>query len=239
MAAATGSIVANVLDDSRAHITLTVSYIIWGAGLPLAMLVMVLYYQRLVLYKLPPREVIVSVFLPLGPLGQGSFAIQNLGKVALKTSFISARGGEIFYYAGIFVGLIMWGYATIWLIFAIAAVAARTSSKIPFNLGWWGFTFPIGVFTVATTSLAQNLPSKFFRVLATVLSIAETLLWIIVSVFTLWKVAKGELFFAPCLDQSFERLAKEERKQRRSCRARAVCSTQQGRRMSRSALHST
>ena len=25
------------------------------------------------MYKLPPREVIVSVFLPLGPLGQGMY----------------------------------------------------------------------------------------------------------------------------------------------------------------------
>lgn len=51
--------------------TLTVSYILWGTGVPLAMFTLVLYFQRLTVYKLPPREVIVSVFLPLGPLGQG------------------------------------------------------------------------------------------------------------------------------------------------------------------------
>jgi hypothetical protein len=34
--------------------------------------------------------------------------------------------------------------------------------------GWWGFTFPIGVFAVSTRTIAQELPSRFFRVLATV-----------------------------------------------------------------------
>jgi tellurite resistance protein TehA-like permease len=74
VAAASGGIVAGVLENER-HVALTVvvSYILWGMGVPLAMLVLVVYFQRLAFYKLPPREVIVSVFLPLGPLGQGSF----------------------------------------------------------------------------------------------------------------------------------------------------------------------
>ena len=151
VAAASGSIVANVLASSQAHTTLTVSYILWGAGLPLALLVMVLYYQRLLLYHIPPREVIVSAFLPLGPLGQGSFAIQNLGKVAMKTEFINKEAGQVFYYAGILAGLVLWGYGTVWLLFAIFTIAARTSSEIPINIGWCRFTFPLGVFTTATT----------------------------------------------------------------------------------------
>lgn len=35
-------------------------------------------------------------------------------------------------------------------------------------MGWWGFTFPIGVFAVATTTFGKEMPSKFFRVLRTV-----------------------------------------------------------------------
>ena len=210
VAAASGSIVANVLASSQAHTTLTVSYILWGAGLPLALLVMVLYYQRLLLYHIPPREVIVSAFLPLGPLGQGSFAIQNLGKVAMKTEFINKEAGQVFYYAGILAGLVLWGYGTVWLLFAISAIAARTSDKIPFNIGWWGFTFPLGVFTTATTALASNLPSHFFRVLGTIFSVIETMLWIVVSLFTIVKVAEGGMFFAPCLNQSFQHFAKQE-----------------------------
>ena len=35
-------------------------------------------------------------------------------------------------------------------------------------MGWWGFTFPLGVLTVATTTLGVEMPSKFFLVLGTV-----------------------------------------------------------------------
>ena len=35
-------------------------------------------------------------------------------------------------------------------------------------MGWWGFTFPIGVFTVATTTLGKEMPSRLFDILGTV-----------------------------------------------------------------------
>lgn len=74
VAAASGAIVADVLPDPQ-HVlwTIIVSYVLWGIGIPLAMMVMVIYFHRLTVYKLPPKKVIVSVFLPMGPLGQGGF----------------------------------------------------------------------------------------------------------------------------------------------------------------------
>lgn len=74
VAAASGAIVADVLaDPQHALWTIIVSYVLWGIGIPMALMVMVIYFQRLTLHKLPPKAMIVSVFLPLGPLGQGGF----------------------------------------------------------------------------------------------------------------------------------------------------------------------
>jgi tellurite resistance protein TehA-like permease len=74
VAAASGSIVADVLPDPQlALATILASYILWGIGVPLAIMVICIYFQRLIFYKLPPKGMLVSVFLPLGPLGQGSF----------------------------------------------------------------------------------------------------------------------------------------------------------------------
>lgn len=74
VAASSGAIVAEVLPDEQYALwTVFTSYVLWGIGLPLAMMVMVIYLQRLTLHKLPPKAVIVSVFLPLGPLGQGGY----------------------------------------------------------------------------------------------------------------------------------------------------------------------
>lgn len=74
VAASSGAIVAEILPNSQYALwTIITSYVLWGIGLPLALMVMVIYLQRLTLHKLPPKAVIVSVFLPLGPLGQGGY----------------------------------------------------------------------------------------------------------------------------------------------------------------------
>ena len=176
VAAASGGIIAEVLPNTRYALwTVNTSYILWGTGVPLAMAVLVIYFQRLTVHELPPREVIVSVFLPLGPLGQGDFAIMELGKVAMlvfpQTKTLPAaiaaggRPGDILYVMGWIVALVMWGFAIVWLFFALASISR---SKFPFNMGWWGFTFPLGVFTVSTTTIGKETGSRFFDVFGTV-----------------------------------------------------------------------
>ncbi|KAF4634899.1 hypothetical protein G7Y89_g3188 [Cudoniella acicularis] len=175
VAAASGGIVAEVLPNPQHALwTVIASYILWGTGVPLAMVVLVIYFQRLTLHKLPPKEVIVSVFLPLGPLGQGGFGIMQLGKVAmhlfpqtntLTLSNSTINSGEILYVMGWLMATIMWGFALVWMFFAAATI---TRAKFPFNMGWWGFTFPLGVFTASTTQMGKELPSTFFNVFGTV-----------------------------------------------------------------------
>lgn len=74
VAAGTGAEVAEILPNPQHALgTVITSYVMWGMGCPLALTIIVIYYQRLAVHKLPPREIIVSCFLPLGPLGFGGF----------------------------------------------------------------------------------------------------------------------------------------------------------------------
>ena len=173
VASSSGGIVASILPSTtHALWTIIASYVLWGTGIPLAMTVLVMYFQRLTVHKLPPREVIVSVFLPLGPLGQGGFGIMQLGKMALKVfpethtlHIPTGNAGEVLYVVGWLTAIVMWGFGIVWLFFAVASISR---SKFPFNIGWWGFTFPLGVFAASTTTLGQEIPSAFFSVLGTV-----------------------------------------------------------------------
>ncbi|EME89765.1 uncharacterized protein MYCFIDRAFT_118781, partial [Pseudocercospora fijiensis CIRAD86] len=206
VASASGGIVADVLpNDNHALITLMTSYVLWATGVPLAMVVIVIYFLRLTTVSLPPKEVVVSTFLPLGPLGQGGFAIMQLGKVALETFAAKnnlpevggQQAGQVLYIIGFLIGTIMWGFGLVWLTFAVATITR--CKRFPFNMGWWGFTFPLGVYTVCTTTLGAEMPSSFFRIFGTALSVAVALLWILVSIGTIWRAWTGALFFAPCL----------------------------------------
>ncbi|KAB5533498.1 voltage-dependent anion channel [Coniochaeta sp. 2T2.1] len=205
VASALGGLVAEVLvDEQHALWTLVMSYVLWGTAIPLSMTCLVIYFHRLTMHHLPPREVIVSVFLPVAPLGQGAFAIMQFGKVAAKLfpktgtlAAIETPAGDVLYVVGWVVGLIMWAYGLAWLAFALASIS---QGKFPFNLGWWGFTFPLGVWASATVSFGQEMPSTFFNVLGTIVSVIVTLLWLMVSIGTIRQVVSGHPFTAPDLN---------------------------------------
>ncbi|KAK8210699.1 sulfite transporter Ssu2 [Phyllosticta capitalensis] len=202
VAAGTGAEVAEVLPN-RDHAlgTIMTCYVLWGMATPLAMAVLVMYYQRLALHKMPPREVIVSCFLPLGPLGFGGYSIMYLGKVA-KTNFpatgtLDPSAGPVMYVVGFFLALIMWGFGLVW--FFIALVSIYKARPFPFNMGWWGFTFPLGVFAASTIQIGIEMPSRAFKVLGEIFSVAVILLWCLVAARTARGAWSGKLFFAPCL----------------------------------------
>lgn len=211
VAAASGGVVASVLPDpNHALITIITGYVLWGMGIPLALVIMAIYFHRLAIHKLPPQEVIVSVFLPLGPMGQGGYGIMQLGAMASeifpKTNTLHPMAGEVLYVLGWMIAVTMWGFGLVWLFFAVASISR---SKFPFNTGWWGFTFPIGVFAMSTISMAEELPSGFFKVLGTVLAVSVMLLWLVVASGTVKNILYGNLFEAPCL-REMERLAAEK-----------------------------
>ena len=217
VASASGAVVAEVL-PSRSHsfLTVIISYMLFGMGECFSLLVLSMYFHRLYVHSLPPRDVVVSVFLPIGPLGQGGFAIQKLGAVLLSldpivttagrrlggTSGGEAEGphiGELSYGMGLFGALVLWGFGLVWLAFALLTIF--TMRKFPFNMGWWGFTFPLGVFTSCTAVLGEELMSMALKVLATVFSLAVVLLWALVAVRTTCLAVSGEIFSAPGLQQ--------------------------------------
>ena len=175
----------------------------WGMATPFAMLILVIYYQRLALHKLPPREIVVSSFLPLGPLGMGGYTIMYLGRVSRevfpRVQFFHnlAVAGDIAYILGVLVALVMWGFGLCWLVFALATI--YSTRPFPFNMGWWGFTFPLGVYAISTMTFGVEMPSLFFRVLGTILSVAVTLLWCVVAAGTARGAWRGNLFYAPCV----------------------------------------
>ena len=68
--AATGSFVTAVVSPGRAEIVLIASYIFWGWGMALSLVVFSLYFYRLTMHKFVPNEVIISSLLPLGPMGK-------------------------------------------------------------------------------------------------------------------------------------------------------------------------
>ncbi len=79
IAATSGGLLAGAIPNEKHQLwTLIISYILWGLGSPLSWIILTLYFLRLTIHKPLQREVIVSLLLPIGPLGLEGFSYDSL-----------------------------------------------------------------------------------------------------------------------------------------------------------------
>ncbi|WVQ85104.1 hypothetical protein IAT38_007269 [Cryptococcus sp. DSM 104549] len=146
VAAASGGIVATSILPTMpllARSIVLTSYVIWGTGVPLAMFVITIYMHRTIVHGIPAAAAIPTVFLPLGPCGQGSFGIVILGRTVRALAYEHGIGlgilppagagdvataalrrdailrmADAVYAGGLVTGLILWGLGFCWYVLA-------------------------------------------------------------------------------------------------------------------------
>jgi len=85
------------------------------------------------------------------------------------------------------------------MVLALLITGRYFREGIPFNLGWGGFTFPLGVYAVTTLKLGSMLHLAFFNFVGVVLVLLLAIMWIIVAAKTLVGAYRGNLFISPCI----------------------------------------
>lgn len=91
---------------------------------------------------------------------------QCAGNILPRTQTLEQASGPTFYTLGFLIALIFWSFGSVRLLFALAFIVR--SKDFAFNIGWWGFTFPLGVFASSTVQTGIKLPSRYFDVVGTV-----------------------------------------------------------------------
>ncbi len=142
-----------------------------------------------------------SSWLALGPIGTGALGLLLLGAdaPAIFASQGMADVGVTAFGMGILGGAILWGFGLWWMLIAWFITLGYLRDGIPFNLGWWGYTFPLGVYAVTTLKLGTTLQIEFFSVFGATLTLALTLMWVLVFARTLQGAWTGRLFVSPCI----------------------------------------
>jgi C4-dicarboxylate transporter/malic acid transport protein len=201
VAAASGGLLAPHLAAPEAFLVLVLSYVLWACSVPLAMSILVLLFLRLALHKLPERDMGVSAWLALGPIGTGALSLVVLGAAA--PAIFAANGlasvGEVAFGLGAIGGLMLWGYGVWWLGLAILKTVRYLRVGLPFNLGWWGFTFPLAVYTLATFALGRVTGLSLFSFVGVGLTACLAIFWVVVATRTVQGAWNATLFDAPCL----------------------------------------
>ena len=202
VAGASGGLLAPHLQDAQSQfVVLATSYVLWAYSVPVAFAILAILVLRMALHKLPHESIAASSWLALGPIGTGALGMLVLGGDA--PAILSAHGlaaiGTIAAGLGAVAGLLLWGFGLWWLILATMITIRYWRAGTPFNLGWWGYTFPLGVYTAATFKLAAVFHLAFFDVFGTLLTITLAAMWAVVGTKTLAGAWRGNLFVSPCI----------------------------------------
>ncbi len=154
VASSTGGVIAPALlpySQPHALITLTLSAFMVSVGLCLAFMTLTIYFLRLVVYGVPPASSVISVFIPLGPMGQGGYSILLLGQgfraiLPLDNNsqvLTTSTTGATINVLCVCVAFVLWALATMWLLYALLAVyEVLHHTRFPFKLPFWGLIFP-------------------------------------------------------------------------------------------------
>lgn len=175
-----------------ARLLLALSYATFGMGFLLFVLTMGLLHDRLVLHPLPPAALAPTVWIGLGPVGVG----------ALVPLVLARAGQPVFGAAGPTVAMLSqlfstatWGFGLWWLAIAVSLLVRYVrNGGLPFHLGWWAFTFPLGAFTVATLTLGRAWQTPAIEALAAVLYLTLVGFWVLVTARTVATGRTGQLW---------------------------------------------
>jgi len=200
-AASGGLLIPHLVDPAVRLDVLITSYVLWALSVPLALSILTVLVLRMALHKLPEAGMAATSWLALGPIGTGALALLVLGEAApavLGHNGMAAYA-DVFRGASLLAGLLLWGYGLWWLMMAALITVRQLRVGLPFNLGWWGYTFPLGVFTLATLKLARLLPIPALTAAGQSLIAMLAVVWTIVAIRTIRGAWSGALFHAPCL----------------------------------------
>lgn len=146
--------------------------------------------EQLSPHPLPPAALAPSLWIGLGPIGVGSLALLRLA--AAGTPYWGSDAAAVQRLSTI-AAATLWGFGLWWLATAAILLARYLRrGRLPFGVGLWAFTFPLGAYTVATLQLARSWPTHPLEWAAAALLILLTAFWLTVTTSTLNAIRTGQ-----------------------------------------------
>lgn len=175
-----------------ARLLLFAGYAFLGLGFILFLLVLGMLHDRLVLHPLPPAQLAPSLWIALGPIGVSALVPMNLARAG-QAAF-AADAQTVAVVSRVFATAV-WGFGLWWLAIAVALlVRYLRTGPVPFHLGWWGFVFPLGAYTVATLTLARAWRVPAVETLGVFLYAGLVAAWVVAATRTVASIRSGQVW---------------------------------------------
>jgi C4-dicarboxylate transporter/malic acid transport protein len=200
-AASGGLLLPHIAGEAPQMTVLFASYVLWACSVPLALGILTILFLRMALHKLPPAGMAATAFLALGPIGTGALGLILFamnGRTVLEANGLGALAGAISG-ASLFGAVLLWAYGLWWLGMALALTLRYLRHGLPFNLSWWAYTFPVGVYALATLRLSTVVPVGALTLFGNALVVVLAAIWLPVAARTVYGAVEGTLFSDPTL----------------------------------------
>lgn len=168
--------------DLLARELLWVSWIALGMGGMLYLAITAVLIFRSATSPLPPAQLAPSLLIGMGPAGLIGLNLTLLTDASVRAGVASTDIVPVAEFAG----LAVWGFGLWWAIAGLA-VLKRGYQRLPFSVASWGFTFPLGAWTVAGIVLGSRLDSSLVLGLGVVGAIVLIVLWLVLA----WRTFRG------------------------------------------------
>lgn len=170
------------VDAPAARLLYLAGYAALGMGTMLFVFVTAVLFDRLFFHSLPAASLAPSLWVGLGPIGVGTFVLLRLA--AAGQHFWGPQAATVMTFSKLAAAL-LWGFGLWWLAIATALlIRYLRRGGIPYGVGLWALTFPVGAYTVGTLQLARSWASHPLEWGAAGLLVLLAVLWASVSVST-------------------------------------------------------
>jgi C4-dicarboxylate transporter/malic acid transport protein len=167
----------------------------FGLSLLATLLVLPVVFARLLHHGPLPLALTPALFLVLGPLGQSTTAADKLADAApaaVAPAYASGLG-----VLAVAHGVPVMGFALLWLAPAVAMVLRAARRGMPFTMGWWAFTFPVGTCVTGSAALAERTGLVAYEWLAVALYAFLVTAWAVAGALTVRALLRRELPAVP------------------------------------------
>jgi tellurite resistance protein TehA-like permease len=172
VSAATGALLIEHVPPALAQSLAIACFAMFGASALAAMLVISSVWNRLAHHQRGEAATVPTLWIVLGPLGQSVTAVGLLADHAPAALGVSQHTLTVF---ALLYGLPVFGFAMLWLAIAASITIDAARKDLPFSLGWWAFTFPVGTCVTAASSLTHHTGAALLGV--TAVALYGLLLW--------------------------------------------------------------
>lgn len=176
-----------LFSPAAAKAFVVLSFGIWGAGFFAYVFVNAAVTHRYFFHEMPLNQMAPSVWVGLGPIGAGAAGLLALSRAAqtIPEFVFLANFGSAF-------GLLLWGFGIIWyLVSLILTLRKAFFENIPYSMGWWAFTFPLGAYTLATWLLYAQTGVGVLSVIYWILLANLAAFWLLTAYRTTVFIFKG------------------------------------------------